>query len=183
MADNLNENTTVEESTEETLTMTKSELDALLQREGDRRVSSALKKQEVKLKEAEKVARMNDAERYEYELKQREAAIEAKEKELNLAQNKAACSKILAEKGLSQDFVDFVVTELADDMDANIKKIERAFKASVKAEVEKRIGTSAPKVATTDPSSLSKESFRKLSLAEKQKLYNEDRELYNSLNN
>lgn len=57
-------------------TYTQAELDELLQKEGDRRVSEALKKAEKKnadkLKEAEKLAKMNEAEKYEYELKQRE---------------------------------------------------------------------------------------------------------------
>ena len=70
----------------ETKTYTQEEVDALLQQEGDRRVSQALKKQEEKnkekLKEAEKLARMNEQEKYEYELQQREAAMIQKEKEL-----------------------------------------------------------------------------------------------------
>ena len=43
--------------TEEKLTFTQAELDALLQKEGDRRVSQAMKKQEGKLKEAQKLAK------------------------------------------------------------------------------------------------------------------------------
>ena len=52
MTENLeNENIQGQETeTEETVTMTKEELNALLQKEGDRRVSSALKKQEQKMK-------------------------------------------------------------------------------------------------------------------------------------
>ena len=67
-------------------TYTQEEVDDLLQRETDRRVSSALKKAELKnaekLKEAQRLAQMNEKEKYEYELNQREQAIALKEREL-----------------------------------------------------------------------------------------------------
>ena len=134
---------------QEKTTYTKEEVEALLQKEGDRRVSQALKsaekKQADKLREAQKIASMNADEKYRYELEQREAAIEAKERELALAENKNACAKILSEKNISLDLVDFVVAEDAETMDANIKRLDKAFKASVKAEVEKRLGSAVPK--------------------------------------
>ena len=72
-----------ETETEETVTMTKEELNALLQKEGDRRVTQALDKQNKKnaekLKEAEKLAKMSADEKYAYELEQREKAIVEKE--------------------------------------------------------------------------------------------------------
>lgn len=117
------------------------EVDALLQSEVDRRITSALKKQErknqEKLKEAQKLASMNETQKYEYELQQRENAIAEKERELALAQNKAEASKILAEKGLSPSLVEFVVAESAEDMNSNILLLDREFKKSVKLEVEK----------------------------------------------
>ena len=67
-------------------TYSQEEVDALLQSETDRRVTSALKKAEQKnaekLKEAQRLAQMNEKEKYEYELQQREQAIAAKEREL-----------------------------------------------------------------------------------------------------
>lgn len=97
------------------------------------------------MKEAEKLARMNENEKYQYELEQREKAIAEKEKELALAENKNIASKILAEKGLSLELVDFIVSDNAEDMDANIKKLDSAFKQSVKSEVEKRMASTTPK--------------------------------------
>ena len=165
-------------------TYTQAELDELLQKEGDRRVSEALKKAEKKnadkLKEAEKLAKMNEAEKYEYELKQREAAIIEKEKALALAENKNEASKILAEKGLSLDLVDFVVAEDAEVMNTNIKALEKAFKASVKAEVEKRLGGKAPQKNQNEGETLTKETFAKLSIKQQQELYRENPDLYKS---
>ena len=171
--------------TEETVTMTKAELDALLQKEGDRRVSSALKKQEQKntekLKEAQKLAKMDADERLQYELEQREKAIEAKERELALSENRNVASKILADKGLSLDLVDFIVDEDADTMKTRIDVLDKAFKKSVKAEVEKRLGGTSPKKTQVDTNTLTKDQFNKLSLAELQKLMKEEPELYNSM--
>ena len=165
-------------------TYTQAELDELLQKEGDRRVSEALKKAEKKnadkLKEAEKLAKMNEAEKYEYELKQREAAIIEKEKALALAENKNEASKILAEKGLSLDLVDFVVAEDAEVMNTNIKALEKAVKASVKAEVEKRLGGKAPQKNQNESETLTKETFAKLSIKQQQELYRENPDLYKS---
>ena len=104
--DNELSNTTVEaventesESTERTYTQ--AEVDALLQQEGDRRVSSALKKQEAKmearLKEAQKVAQMNEQQKYEYELSQREKLVAEKEREFAFSEMKNTASKFLSE--------------------------------------------------------------------------------------
>lgn len=186
MAENLENNTgavkTTETENQEVKTYTQEEVEALLQKETDRRVSAALKKQEKKnedkIKEATRLANMTAEQRYEETLKQREAAIEAKERELALAENKNACAKILSEKGLSLDLVDFVVAEDADTMNENIKVLDKAFKASVKAEVEKRIGSSVPK-KDLPVEQMTKEKFGQLSLSEMTRLLNENPDVYN----
>ena len=141
------ENTTTTTETEKT-TFTREEVEALLQKETDRRVSQALataeRKNAAKLREAEKLASMSAEEKYKYELDQREQAIAEKEHQLLLAENRAEASKILADKGLSLAFVDFILDETAEAMNDKINIIDKAFKASVKAEVEKRLGTPAP---------------------------------------
>ena len=166
-------------------TYTQAELDELLQKEGDRRVTEALKKAEKKnadkVKEAQKLAAMNEQQKYEYELEQREKAIEAKEKALALAENKNEASKILAEKGISLQLVDFVVAEDADTMNANIQLLDKAFKASVKAEVEKRLGSDAPKKNLPLDQTITKEIFKKMNIMEQQKLARENPELYKQL--
>lgn len=189
-----NDNTVVSTGTEvtdtavtEPKTYTQEEVDALLQQEGDRRVSAALKKAEKKnaekMREAEKLAAMNEQEKYQYQLEQREKAIEEKEKALALAENKNAASQILADKGISLSLVDFVVAEDAETMKANIQLLETAFKASVKAEVEKRLGSNTPKRNLPPDEAITKESFAKMSLAKQQELFNENPTLYNQFIN
>lgn len=168
-------------------TYTQAEFEAELQKETDRRVTAALKKQaqknEAKVKEAEKLAQMNEQEKYEYQLQQREKAIAEKEKELALAENKNEASKILAEKGLSLQLVDFVVAEDADTMAANIKLLETEFNKSVKAEVEKRLASKAPRKNLPLDQTLTKEEFRKLSTVDLMRLKQENPDLYNTFMN
>lgn len=185
---NTNVNTGVEETTTtentETKTYTQEEVDALLQSEADRRVSEALKKQqrknEEKLREAEKLSKMNEQEKYEYQLKQREEAIVQKERELAIAENKATAMGILSEKGISTTLVDFVVAEDADTMKANIDLLDRAFKVSVRAEVEKRLGSSGTKRTQEQntETNITREKFKKMTIAEQMKIYDTNPDLY-----
>lgn len=159
-------------------TYTQEEVDALLQKEGDRRVTEALKKAERKqadrAKEAEKLARMNATEKYEYELEQREKAIAEKERALALAENKNAASKILAEKDIDLALVDFVVAEDAETMNENIKKLVKAIGASV----TKRLAGRSPMKAPDPTEGLTKEAFNKMSLKEQNDLFKSDPDLY-----
>ena len=177
--------TGAEEVTETVKTYTQAEVEELLQKEADRRVTMALQKQEKKnaekVREAEKLAQMNEQQKFEYQLEQREKAILEKEKALALAENKNEASKILADKGLSLSLVDFVVAEDAETMNSNITLLEKAFKASVKAEVEKRLGSSTPKKDLPLDETLTKEAFSKMSLIKQQELARNNPELYKAL--
>lgn len=193
MEDNKNTQVTGAETTDtsttgtEIKTYTQEEVDALLQREGDKRVTEALRKAERKnaerVKEAQKLAQMNESEKYQYELEQREKAIEEKEKALALAENKNEASKILADKGLSLSLVDFVVAEDAETMNDRIKVLDKAFKESVKREVEKRLGSSAPKKNLPPDETITKEQAKKMGIRDRQQLLMNNPELYAQLFN
>ncbi|MBM6776029.1 DUF4355 domain-containing protein [Collinsella tanakaei] len=166
-------------------TYTEEEVRELLQKEGDKRVTEAMKtaerKNKAKIKEAEKLARMNEEQKFQYELEQREKAIEEKERELALAENKATASQILADRGISPSLVDFVVAEDAEDMKANIDLLDKAFKASVRAEVEKRLASKTPKKNPSMGTSITKEQFKAMPLSQQAALYRENPDLYMSL--
>lgn len=181
-------NTGSEQPTEtgaEEKTYTQSEVDALLQSEVDRRITSALKKQqaknEAKLREAQKLAQMSEQDKYVYELEQREKAIAEKERELALAENKAEASKILAEKGIDLSLVEFVVKETADEMNDAINLLDKAFKKSVKAEVERRLAGNTPKKGLPVDKTITKEDFMKMSYSEMVDLRNNNPDLYEQL--
>lgn len=182
------ENTETTESTaevQEAKTYTQEEVEKLLQKEGDRRVTEALKKADKKkaqaVQEAAKLAKMDEAQRFQYELEQREKAIAAKESELALAENKATAASVLSNRGLSADLVGLVVAEDADTMNDNINLLEKAFKASVKAEVEKRLSSSTPKKNLPLDNALTREQFRKMPLSAQARLKAENPDIYRTL--
>ena len=183
MAEELTKDTgsTEEVETEERV-YTQAEVDELLQKETDRRVTSALRKQEQKnsekLREAERLSKMSAEEQYRYELDKREAAIAEKERQLTLAENKNAASKILADKGLDLSLVDLVLADDADAMNANIKLLEKAFKASVKNEVENRLKSKSPTQTLDTSREYTKADMTKMSLKEMQELYKTQPELF-----
>ena len=182
-------NETQEETTttNEERTYTQEEVDKMLQQEADRRVSEAMKKAERKkeaaVKEAQKLAKMNEEEQFKYQLEQREKAIQEKEKALMVAENKATASQVLAERGISAKLVDLVVSDDAEAMLASIRLLESEFKNSVKAEVAKRLATTTPKKNLPTDGTITKEVFRKMSLREQTDLYNNNPTLYKQLIN
>lgn len=186
MEDN-NTNIEMQETQQETenKTYSQEDFDKALQAEVDRRVTQAMKtaerKADARVKEAEKLAKMNEQQRYEYELDAREKAIADKERQLALAENKATAASILADKGISAKLVDFVVAEDAETMNTNISLLEAEFKASVKAEVERRLATSTPKKNLPLDQAITKESFSKMKLTEQAELFRQNPELYKQL--
>lgn len=173
------------EAQEAPRTYTEDEVRELLQREGDKRVSEAMKKAErksqAKIKEATKLAQMNEEQKFQYELEQREKAIEAKERELALAENKATASAVLADRGLSAKLVDMVVSQDADEMMDNINLLDAAFKASVKSEVERRLASKTPKKNLPLDSAITREKFRSMPLSQQAELYKQNPDLYKQL--
>ena len=166
-------------------TYTESEVQALLQSESDRRVSSALKKQqkefETKMAEAEKLKAMDENQRKEYEYTQKLQELEQREREFTVAQNKLEATKVLANRELPMEFVDYIVAEDADTMMENINTFERAFKAAVADAVAKKIASPAPKGGSVKQTGMTKEEFRKLSVAQQSELFRTNPELYRQM--
>lgn len=156
-----------------------------MQAEIDRRVTQAMKtaerKANARVKEAEKLAKMNEQQRYEYELESREKAIAEKEQALALAENKATAAQILSDRGISAKLVDFVVAQDAETMNENISLLEAEFKASVKAEVERRLSTSTPKKNLPTDKAITQQEFRNLSLTQQAEIWRNNPDLYNQL--
>ena len=166
-------------------TYTESEVQALLQSESDRRVSSALKKQqkefETKMAEAEKLKAMDENQRKEYEYTQKLQELEQREREFTVAQNKLEATKVLANRELPIEFVDYIVAEDADTTMENINTFERAFKAAVADAVAKKIASPAPKGGSVKQTGMTKEEFRKLSVAQQSELFRTNPELYRQM--
>lgn len=173
------------EENQEVKTYTQEEVDKLLQQETDRRVTSALKKQQQKFEneraEAEKLRDMDEAQKKEYEFQKRVAELEAKEKEFALTQNKLSASKVLADRGLPVQFVDYIVAEDAETMMTNINDFEKAWKAALADAVNARLATPAPKGSSVSQTGLTKKEFEKLTVAQQAQLYKTNPELYKQM--
>lgn len=166
-------------------TYTQAELDALLQAETDRRITAAQKKweksTEYKLKEAEKLSKMSEEERNKAKIEELQAELIKRDKEVSLRENKISCITEMEKRNIPTQLVDFIVSDDADIMLENLNKFEKSLKKLVNDEVNKRISGTNPKAGITNTDTLTKEAFKKLSLAEQNELYKSDKDKYMSL--
>ena len=190
MDENIN-NTTPEEITDEVKTYTAEEVDALLQSEADRRVTSAMKKKEREIAALKKqienektLSQLDEESRATAEKDMRIAELEGQLKDFQTAQTKNEVMKVLNARGLSAEFADMLSigtdTEEAQQM---IDAFDKLFKKEVAREVKARLAeTSAvPQIAEAMSGKMTKEQFNKLSLSEQQAVYNSDPELVRNL--
>ena len=170
--------------TEETKTYTQEEVLALLQSETDKRVSQALKTQQKKYEKQLSLSKLDGDERAKAEKDNRIAELEEQLKEFTIERNKSELKSVLSTRGLSAEFAD--ILNISDDIEAaqaNIDKLDKLFKAAVKAEVEKRLAGNAPKGNGAGTAEITKEAAKKLSMAELDKLARENPELFAKLFN
>lgn len=176
---------TVETGEATAKTYTEEEVQALLQKEADRRVSSALKKQkqefENKMAEAERLKSMDEAQRKDYEYNQKLQELEQRERDFTVAQNKLEATKVMANRGLPVEFVDYIVAEDAETMLENINVFERAFKSAVSDAVSKKISAPSPKNGTPQQTGMTREEFKKLNISQQAEIYRTNPKLYEQL--
>lgn len=186
--ENLNENIDVGtenqgQENSENKTYTAEEVMALLQSESDKRVSAALKTQQKKFEKQLALSKLEGSDRLTAEKDGRIAELEEQLALFQVERNKSELKSVLSSRGLSAEFADIIA--IGDDMElaqAGIDKLDRLFKAAVKAEVEKRLAGNAPKGnGSGAPAEITKESARKMSMTEIQKLMDTNPELYNKL--
>lgn len=180
---NVNEETT-DTAVEEVKTYTQDEVMALLQAESDRRVSAALKTQQKKYEKQLSLSKLDGDERAKAEKDNRIAELEEQLAAFQIEKNRSELKSVLSSRGLSAEFADIIA--INDDIEvsqANIEKLDKLFKTAVKTEVEKRLAGNAPKGNGVTPAEITKDDAKNMSIADRQKLYNSDRELYNKLFN
>lgn len=180
------ENTTVELTNEEgqqeeVKTYTKDEVDALLQREADRRVSSALAKQQREYEKKLSLSGLDETSRKQAEKDNRIQELEEKLRDYQILQNKNEIVKVLSARNLSPQFADLIAID--DDIESAQKKIEaldNLVKKSVQEEVKRRLASPAPKVGAQE-GELNRARFEKMTLKERQDLYASNPDLYKKL--
>ena len=183
------ENTSVETGAEgvqeQGKTYTQEEVLALIQSETDKRVSQALKTQKKKFDKQLSLSQLDGDEREKAEKDNRIAELEELLRERDIERNKSELKSVLSSRGLSAEFADIVsITDDIEASQANIDKLDKLFKNAVKAEVERRLASNAPKGnGSGAPTTITKENASKMTMAQRQALYNSNRELYNELFN
>lgn len=179
------ETTTNAGNEEGSKTYTAEEVAKLLQAETDKRVTQALKTQQKKHEKELSLSKLDGEERVKAEKDARIAELEDMLAQKTIAENKSELKSVLAARGLSAEFADIItVTDDLETSQANIDKLDKLFKAAVKAEVEKRLAGNTPKgngAATT--TELTAEKAKTLSLAEINELKEKRPELFNKFFN
>ena len=178
--------TGTENKTEESQvkTYTQEEVMALLQSETDKRVTAALKTQQKKYEKQMSLAQLDGDERAKAEKDNRIAELEEQLAQFHIERNRSELKSVLSSRGLSAEFADIIT--VSDDLEAsqaNIDKLDKLFKAAVKAEVEKRLAGNAPKGNGGAPAEITKETANKMSMAQLQELERTNPELFNKLFN
>jgi hypothetical protein len=180
-----NTETQVQDTETEVKTYTQDEVMALLQSETDKRVSQALKTQQKKYEKQLSLSKLDGDERAKAEKDNRIAELEEQLSQFQIERNRSELKSVLSSRGLSAEFADIVA--INDDIEAsqaNIDKLDKLFKAAVKAEVERRLAGSAPKGnGTVTPENMTKEAFAKLTIREQQAWMKANPEAYNKLYN
>ena len=182
-----NENNVVEavEQTDAPVkTYTEDEVLKLIQAEADRRTNQALAKQKKEYERKLSLSNLDENERAKAEKDNRIAELEEQLAQFQIERNKSELKSVLSSRGLSAEFADII--NISDDIEAaqaNIDKLDKLFKAAVKAEVEKRLAGNTPKGNGSSPAEITKETFKKMSLNELTKLMETNPELYDKLVN
>ena len=168
---------------QEASTFTKEEVLALIQSESDKRVAQALKTQQRKFEQKLSLSQLDGDEREKAEKDQKIKELEEQLAEFQIEKNRSELKSVLSSRGLSAEFADILA--ISDDIEAaqaNIDKLDKLFKAAVKAEVEKRIGGDVPNGNSGGSKApMTKEEFLKLPMAEKQRLLDGNPTYYNNL--
>lgn len=165
-------------------TYTQEEVLALIQSEADKRVTAALKTQAKKHERELSLSKLDDNEREKAERENKIAELEEKLAQYEIEKNRSELKSVLSSRGLSAEFADIIV--INDDLEqsqANIDKLDKLFKAAVKLEVEKRLAGNTPKGNANNGASAeyTKETAKKMSLAEMNELANTDPDKFKQL--
>lgn len=152
----------------ETITLTQEEYNKKLQGEADRvrtEYSKRIKGLEAKIKELTPVEKTEAEKDFEDRL----AALEAREKKMALLDS-------LTENGISSDFADYFKG------DADIKAFSEIYKKVIDSEVQKKIQANGYVPADhKSGTQITKEDFAKMDMTAKEKLFNDNPDLYRSL--
>lgn len=185
MDENMNNNTSVENENEqqEEKTYTQEEVMKLIQAESDRRTNQALAKQKKEYEKKLSLSSLDEQQRKDAEAQMKIEELQTQLAQFQIEKNRSELKSVLSSRGLSAEFADII--NISDDIEAsqaNIDKLDKLFKAAVKAEVEKRLAGNSPK-GNTSTTEITKETAKKMTMAELNELAEKQPEVFNKLFN
>ena len=172
----------VEKTTEPTVkTFTQEEVDKIVNKRLARERKDIEAKIEAERAEAERLAKMSEAEKQQALFKKQVAEFEATKRAFEQEKLLNETSKQLASKNLPIEFAEMLKAQDAESTFENIKVFEAKFNEAVERLVNERLKGKTPKAQTGAVDGVTKEAFNKMSYKERLELYNSDPELYNKL--
>ena len=155
-------------------TFTQEELDKIL----NKKFAQWQKKTEEAKIEAERKAKLTEAEKLAEERKE----FEAMRKQFEYEKRVNSTSKVLASNNLPVEFADFLIGDTDEATTQRVDLFKNAFNEAVEKLVNERLKGSVPKVSTgVKNNTISKQDFRSMSYKEKMDLYNNNKELFKKL--
>ena len=154
-------------------TFTQEELDKIL----NKKFAQWQKKTEEAKLEAERKAKLTEAEKLAEERKE----FEALKKQFEYEKRVNSTSKVLASNNLPVEFADFLISDSDEATTQRVDLFKNAFNEAVEKLVNERLKGNTPKVGTSKTLEVTKEQFKKMDLMQRQELFNKNRELYNKL--
>ena len=128
------------------------------------------------------LSNLDEQQREKAESQMRIAELEEQLAQFTIERNKSELKSVLSSRGLSAEFADIInITDDIEASQANIEKLDKLFKAAVKAEVEKRLAGNAPKGNGANAAEITKETAKKMSIAELNELATKNPELFERL--
>ena len=154
-------------------TFTQEELDKIL----NKKFAQWQKKTEEAKAEAERKAKLTEAEKLAEERKE----FESMKRQFEYEQRVNSTSKVLASNNLPIEFADFLVGENEEVTSQRVDLFKDAFNNALEKAITERLRGTTPKVSTSSITQVTKEDFQKMNMIQRQRLFNENRELYNEL--
>lgn len=158
-------------------TYTQDELEEIVKQ----RVAREKKAAEKAVKEAEKLAKMNEEQKKQYEFEQLQKELEEyKKKDAFYSLSKEA-SKMLSEHDITadDDLLAFVVKDTAEETQDAVNGFVTLFNKHVEAGVKKALAGKPPKVNTTNNTLTKKEIMAEQDAVKRLKLIQENQHLFN----
>lgn len=179
-----------DQSTEqEEKTYTQDEVEKLIKGNVDRAVKKAHKDAEQafqeKQDEAEKLRKMNSEQKAEYEKEKQEKRIAELEAQINRHGLEKEATQMLNDEGLPvrDEVLDYVVRDNADETQVAVSSFVELINNVADEKVKQMLAGKTPSSMDGGHSTPTKEDFNQMSISERNKLYQDNPELYKSLQN